>query len=1305
MMKSSSGVSLFLMMLIGMIVVVGAVTWNGSNVNYYLDEDTSYYHNLSANITGFSNDITFEMAGGLNKVNWTNSSGSYLVAPTVVSDWISITDSSTGNLTIDTIYDNQTGFFIVPIKALNSSGDDTITDFEFQINSTNDYPKFVTDLGEGYNWTTSADNFTVIAADEESHVPFDFTLTSVNCTHADFTGIVDDVACDIFTLYNTSSTTANIGLDPNNNGNHTGVYVFNLSISEADHTCPHDYCDSSIYETNLINVSRVTLTVLSSLSINVSNCTGQVLTEDTPFNCVVNITTVGATDSVDVSTFASFRADSDYSLADNSSWFYANKTKVATDNIISIPISVTPRKEDVGNWTINFSADDGGVSVDPGQILLYVNWTEETVSLDSISNLTGDNAVYENHSFAVSGYDNDLLILDNSVKDEQLVYDSNTSWVSVSSPISSHFLNYTTSTVSINFDYANDNGFWGNNSVLINVTDVDGSVASQVFKIEISNDTAPEWSPGLSDPVVVSLTEGSSFYYNVSMNISDVDEDALTFYYSNVSADFCSMNSSTFNSTTGVVNFTPVDCDVGYHNVTIVVGDGKLNSTVRQFNFTVDNLADAPVIANGNPYIDDADDTVILEGGNETLLEGVRYSFVLIVNDDDFLIPSDQESFYNESLTVDVIVTNSTGSDVDLFEFSFIEFGPSDESVTYNVSFTPSGTQVDNFTVLINITDESSSSIDRSFYLNITETFNAPNLTAITNQSFTVHDYLNFTADASDDEDDRDGLDLAYSIVNLSEGSPNLTIGGTSGFVTFDFDSNESYAGIWDYNITVTDSNSQTDTKVVYVYVYGNQTLVSPAESFVFNVTENVATVLNFTINHSIANNLTYEFWVDSISCAYQNNSNCTYGNSSLRGIFGSYGNGSAYNWALTPTYTDETYTRYKNLTVMVYPNATSLNSTQLLAVASNFSFKLNVSHTNAPVTLSANIPNPYPSGIFGTTPINIPLSSYFSDVDYLDTYYNQSVEFNVSTSASSSIIRAESNSVGSRLSWNGTIDDWSLQLYGEEAGSENVTIIANDSLSEVSNGPFSIVFAAPSVTVITTPTSGGGTTTKLKHYSLKLIVPQDVIISERNYIDIPFSIQNNGQIDLSGITLSSFVEFDNVFSDEVTISLEDDYIDELKFGQSENFSMRILANTGRAGKYKAKIFANVTSPKFSDWAEFFIEIRKANESEAEQILIFTEKLVADNPECLELTELINRANEAFSLGEFSNAVRMAQEAIEACENSIEAGGQVRFGIDGFVEDNFYYISFATLVIFFMGFVFYIYKRVRFNKSGMDEYV
>ncbi len=118
----------------------------------------------------------------------------------------------------------------------------------------------------------------------------------------------------------------------------------------------------------------------------------------------------------------------------------------------------------------------------------------------------------------------------------------------------------------------------------------------------------------------------------------------------------------------------------------------------------------------------------------------------------------------------------------------------------------------------------------------------------------------------------------------------------------------------------------------------------------------------------------------------------------------------------------------------------------------------------------------------------------------------------------------------------------------------------------------FTITFVAPETEVVVTPSpstgGGGGGSTKLKHFSLKLVVPQDIIISDKNFIGHSFYIQNNGQMDFEGeLILSSFVKFNDMFTDDVSISLGDNYIDQLKFGMSEDFTIRIIANTQRSGK------------------------------------------------------------------------------------------------------------------------------------------
>lgn len=1282
---------MFVVLAIGMVVFVGAVTWVGSNVNYYIYEDMVYSHNLSANITGFGDDITFAIDTDTD-INWTNASGSYLVSAASVSEWISIVNSTTGNLIINATFDNQTGFFIVPIQATNTSDDEFAgTNFEFQINATNDIPIF-SNLNSIYGFPeSSTGSYTINALDEEEHYPLNFDLSFINnCTHASWSGRSAGENCSIFNLTEVSNISTSFVFNPA--FNEVGVYWANFSVSDFNGTCPHAYCDSSKYEGNKSSDVYVVKFVVSPvLNINVSNCTGATLVEDVEFNCTVFVTTPGDTDSLTITTDAEFKVGS--SAGYNSSWFVPeDSSHTSSDFSYNISFSVTPIKQDVGNLSINLNVvDDTSGTSEYATIDLYVNFTESNVTLDSIINLNGSNALYENSTFSVNATDRDLLILDSTVKGENLNFTSNTSWVTYDSEVTLSSANYTTATFDINHDFALNTLGAGNYSVMINVTDTasPANSDSQVFTIEILNETAPEWNSSLSDPVSLNLTEDTAFSYNVSLNVTD--DDSLVFYYENVSEEFCSLNASTFNSTSGIINFTPTDCDVGYHNVTIIASDGNLNVS-KQFNFTVSNIADSPVISDLDSSYNSP--------------EGSLKNIPILIRDDDFLIPSAQSSFYDENFTISLTFTNLTVVDALIsFEFLFSSIFDEDE-VLYSASFTPEGIHVGFYNVTVNVTDASNTSVVDYFTLNVTEVLNSPTIEGIDNQSITIHDVFGITVNGSDDEDDRNGINISYSIANLTIGSPNLTIDNETGVIIFDMDSNSSYSGSWNYNVTVNDSDSSTNSTTFWLYVYGNPSLVSPVTDDIFNLTENVAATLNFTINHSVGDNLTYEFWIDSITCAYQNSSDCTYGNLSYQDLESSFGDGGIFGWSFIPNYTDETYGNLKNLTVSVYPNTTSLNSTQRASITTNFSFKLNVSHTNAPPEVYSSFGS-YSSTYGSSSPINISLTSNILDYDYLDSYYLQNVTFIINTSAGSTGITAEGVALSDALSWSGLISDWSLQLYSTTTLTESLTITANDSSDATTSDPFTVTFTEPSTeeVEVEVPSSGGGSTTKLKYFSLKLIAPQDIIISDQNYIDIPFSVQNNGQIDLKGINLTSFVRFNGEFSEDIRISLGDNYISELKFGQSENFSMRIIANTQRSGKYKVTILADVTSPKFSDWAEFFIDLRKTNETEAEQILIFTEQFITENPECLELTEIINEAEQAFSLGEYSNSLQLAARAVEACEDAVSANEQIKYPVAGFVQENFYYISFSTLAIFLLGFIFYIYKRVRFNKYVEDNYI
>jgi hypothetical protein len=1261
----------FLLVLIGMIVFVVAVTpdWDPAShaSPYWAFEDGLYLHNFTVNLSNYVDTMTFEILTSKN-ITWNAEYVDY----SEIQDWIYIENPDNGLLILNATNDDMSGNFTFHVLArdgTSSSGED----FTFIINATNDAPVFI-DLNSSYDFPQGElTSYIISAIDEEMHYPLDFNLTFFDCTHAPWSGRAEGENCSIFNLSLGDSTSTNFSFNPTYND--VGTYWANFSVSDSNAVCPHEYCDSSYTDNKSSEVYTLVFNVYPALSLNVTNCSGASIVEGETFDCTIEVTTVGASDELNFSSYGFF--ENSISQADDRTWFLEDFSDSAALNFYSLPVSVTPGKGNVGNWTIGINVSGGGFTKSEN-VYIYVDYNESLVFLDSVL----DKSIYADSNFSVVAYDQDLLIRDDSVKNEVLTLVSNVSWVvpGVGVETSDH----STFTVQIDHDHVLNNLSLGedNYSVMLNVSDIFGNQDTEVFNIEILNDSAPVWEP-LSDPVILQLTEDSNFEYNVSVNVSDPGE-TISFYYEAVGPELCSLDPTNFDSS-GMINFTPQDCDVGIHNISIIASNGKMNSS-WDFVFNVSNIFDVPTI-NTLTGRNGTGERNLVEGFNFTIPEGFTSNFSLVINDDDFLVL--QENYYNESIFVNVTFTNSSGGLVNLFNFSFVEFAnPLPQSVSYKANFTPDISKIGDYIVFINITDASGNSVNRTWNLTVDSVLQAPVLQEVGNFSLTFHDYLNFSLNATDNEDDFNGLNLSYSVVGIDSLAPNLTVVGNEVF--FNMSSNASMVGKWKYNASVIDNDSMIDSQEFYLFVYGNAFLVSPVEGVSFNFSENVSGILNFSVNHSIGDNLTYEFWIDDVSCSFQNNSDCSWGDFSLREKFSSVGNGSVLNWTFVPSFEDESYGWKKNLTIKVYPNSSFLSVNQSESVAVNFSFKLNISHTNAPMRMIA--PLVFLEGNYGTN-IDVDLSHYFADEDVDDSYWRQNVTF-VKSSGDPNIF----------LSY---ISNWDAQVFTnlKNAFTGYIDILGSDNLTSGTVPNVEVIFTEPSSGSSGSSSTTTVTKTVVKFYSIRIIVPEDVIISDENYIDVPFGLENTGTMDLRGIDLSSSVLYNNQFTDNVKINLGTNFVEGLSPGERKDFTMRIMADTHRSGRYKATLFANISSPKFSDWGDFFIDLRRINESEAEELLVFTEKLIADNPECLELTEVYRRAKAAFESGDEVEAIRLAEGVSSACEDAILANEQVRYKLEGFIERNMYYISFVTILIFFGGFIFYLYKRVKFNKSLEDEYV
>ncbi len=1232
--------------------VSAAPSWLGDNVTYYGIEDTLFSHNLSANISDPTSDMVFSVDTISTQTFWNGDEIDY----SSISSWIYIENSTTGIFIINATNDSQSGTFKIPLKVTYNGGSSAITtSFNFSINATNDAPQFTNLINQSFNMSELFE-YVINVTDEENDIPFTFNISFLSCDTAEWSDR-DDTNCELFNssnyLANGTSGTLNISFTPSRND--VGTYVINFTVMDLENNItPFNASTSQIVNFTVLNVNSYPyFTYLCDNERNTS--------EDSMFSCLINVTDIDEINNLTATINETwFIFDS---TGTNSSFELVNSS---TDFNASFLASFIPTDREVGNWSINISLTDTGnpVRVNSTVFSFFVDNVNDSVSLQGIDNITAHTT--NNYTIYINATDDDLLIPDKSIYNESITFSSNTSWVMVNdvSPI----IGTNKSQATLFFD-PND-GAIGDNVVNITVRDANNySIDSKIFTITIINNDAPEWNSSLQTEHT--LTEDINFYLNLSMNVSDANDNNLSFSYSNDT----SFESFDFNLTTGIINFTPTDIDVGQHILIINVSDG-ITSVPKTFNFTVMNVNDNSTIT-GLTGINTVP-AAIIDGTIANATEDDEVTLTLQIRDDDLLIPEGQESFYDESLNV-VNVINGTP-----LNFSF-SFGTETNGIaTYQAIFTPNKSDAGSYGVTVNITDASNFSTSRSFTLDILEIDHNPVLDEIANQTTSINRTLTLDINSTDleDGDDTDGgLSYYYDFIQGTDfiNGDEAIFNTTSGILNFTF--NDGQGGAYRINMTVTDMNNTNDTQDFWIFVYDVPRINYPSSSIVFNLTENEQSDIIFTANDSIGNNLTYQF-------SYKG---------SLRNNLSYYGNGANITWQFTPNYTDETYGTLDNITLFVMnPIFNDLN------ITANFS--VNISHTNAPVNFTDDIPDQQRNK---DQVMEIDLTQYFSDLDASDPNYNQSISFNISSNITESLIDWSISDDYSTLNItcsNDCLEDAdfpyseTLNLTAYDLNSSGL-ILTNDTSNN-----FLITFTDTSPSPAPSTSSGGGSgSTRL--VALNIIVPDPVSLKKGEVISLPIELANTGDINLNRITISSTVfKEDGEETNSLGSYLDTNFIQSLKAGDSQNLVLTVDSSLAGFGTYEINLNASVESPSYSDWGKIYITIEEG--TIIEEQLLFTEELIASNPECAEIQEMLDQAISYLTQGRPDLANSRLDEAINACRNAItQLSLNPRPRYSQIPNYNiFVYLVVATISSLLLGVAYYLYTRARL-KRAMKSYL
>lgn len=1247
-----------------------------SGIKGALNEDNSpvYTYNFTQNMSGSIQGSLIFSIYNINSTqhNFTTASN---------YSWISI-NSSTGVMTINATHNNETGNFTISIQVLDDSQQGTTVSSEFIVNATNDAPNF-TNIKTEYNLTQDITFLDYInATDEEEHYPlvFNISFVSDNCSHATWSGRNANQNCSLydfgFNMTNIPNISASMNFTPAKND--VGTYWANISVMDYGNStaygCPHAYCDNSTYRLNKTTYySRIVkFNVFSTLEINVTNCQNKIFQENQSNICQINITTKGENSQLNISSLAILKNFNQGNVS-NITWFYANNTTTSSNFTLTINVNVTPKRTEVGNWTINFSVKDTFYNQNSTQqIYIYVNRTfndvpdlvnitnfSTSIDLEKVLNLTvyDDDLLIPDKNDSFGGYNETItfnVTIYNQSNLDQIINISNFTVTILNMPVSG------TNRTKAEIRFTPNSSQLGDYKVNITVRDKDASYDSEIFNMSIVSNQFPVWN---QTSYSFNLTVNSSFTTTASfgpINLTGegyVNDTGDTLTFTNDSSAMPRFNLSS----NGMIVFTPWKQDVGYWSFSVTAIDGLGLQNTTTFSFNITNVNSDPVIETPISVTNasvDANSNVIAQENNYTIID-------LFIQDEDFKISSSQKSYYNESLSINLTIQ---GNNSNLFSFVINSNFPSpgNNRSKYSATFTPNETDVGSYNVTINVTDATNSSDVLKFNLTINGINDAPVLIELTNQTSAVNRSFYYDINATDEEDGNDTQGNLVFTYNFTSGRNifNTTIfNSTSGKINITF--NSSQGGKYKINISVNDSSNLMDSREFWIYVYDTPNITYPASGENFSLQENVTSNLTFRGNHSIQDNLTYGFYINNV-LKY----NLTY-----------YGNDTNLTWQFTPNFTDETYGQFQNLTLVIYATDSSLeNGTDL---NHTMNWNVNISHTNFPVNFSGYIGDQQTNY---DNDITINLSQYFSDIDYNDVHYNQTINFTVS-----------SNSTPSSVS--STISNWTLILSSSTEVAELLTITANDSSTIVTSGSFEVTFTTPTTTPAPSPSGGGGGRTI--PVSLKIIMPDPVSLFKKDRIVLPITLYNSGENTLSDINLTSIVVKNNLVRNDIALSLDKSYFSSLATGKKENVTLTLNTNTDEIGTFEITINADVKSPKYNDWGKLYLTV-KENEAELIEKLLFTEEFLAENPECIELEELLDEAREYFKKGDFTNTVLKITQAINGCKNAISQ--QARAKRKEKTGDELYqYLPMVTIAVFVMGIGYYSYRRMRLKRTFKDE--
>lgn len=169
---------------------------------------------------------------------------------------------------------------------------------------------------------------------------------------------------------------------------------------------------------------------------------------------------------------------------------------------------------------------------------------------------------------------------------------------------------------------------------------------------------------------------------------------------------------------------------------------------------------------------------------------------------------------------------------------------------------------------------------------------------------------------------------------------------------------------------------------------------------------------------------------------------------------------------------------------------------------------------------------------------------------------------------------------------------------------------------------------------------------------SLSLDAPEPLVVEPDQTLTTTISIKNDGKKTLADVGLAGISN-----SSEVSFSLSRRSYEKLVIGQQESFQLAITSlPLSKPGRYAIEIKGSAADPPAEDTVKIFIDVKEKDFRRRDVVIkeiLFAADLFRENPECLELGEVLEAAESAADHGAYENATSLIQSAVAGCQTLI----------------------------------------------------